>query len=369
MAKKAATKTTKYDNDPVAKALVGKYGNIIVPGNELLDRLEGFKTISVSPALDIGLGGGIREGSQVMMTGDAKAGKTTTCMHFAAKCQAAGKKVVYVETEGRTTKQNFEGIKGLDVDKIVFISPNDEEEKISAETYLNSMEYLIKNEDNLVLIVDSLSNMVPEEEMNGEIKTGIRAALPRLLSMYFKRISNIVALRRAICVYITHNITDTGPSRRTRTSDCGVMLKYAVSTNISIAFTKAWNANGDDGEQIGQSVHWTIITSAAGGTPGTMVESWLRYGEGIDEVMELFQMANEFALIKKGGSWYTLTAAINNADKPEIQTLLKENAVDPEDTAAVEKFFKFQGAAKTTKFLKDNPVVNDVLYNELREIL
>jgi len=46
--------------------------------------------------LDIALGGGIREGSCVVITGDPKTGKTTTALYFAAKAQKLGKKVYYL---------------------------------------------------------------------------------------------------------------------------------------------------------------------------------------------------------------------------------------------------------------------------------
>ena len=55
--------------------------------------------------------------------------------------------------------------------------------------------------------------MVPQDEIDGEIRLGVRNALPRLLSMFFKRISGDVSRMKAIAVFITHNIANTGGSR------------------------------------------------------------------------------------------------------------------------------------------------------------
>ena len=114
MAKKK--KTNKFTEDVVSSTVVSTYGDVVRTGSEVLDNLNNLQVIGVSPALDIALGGGLREGSCVVMTGDPKSGKTTTALHFAAKCQALGKKVIYANTEGRLAKQNFEGIKDLDPD-------------------------------------------------------------------------------------------------------------------------------------------------------------------------------------------------------------------------------------------------------------
>ena len=113
--------SSKFETDVVSNSIVSKYGDVVRSGTEVLEAINSLKVIGVSPALDIALGGGLREGSVVVMTGDPKSGKTTTALHFASKCQALGKKVVYVNTEGRLSRQNFDGIKGLDPNKIMII--------------------------------------------------------------------------------------------------------------------------------------------------------------------------------------------------------------------------------------------------------
>ena len=81
--------TSKIEHkDPVIAGLSKKYGNIIESGTKVLESLENYDTISVSPVLDLALGGGLREGQCVVMTGDPKTGKTTTALYAAAKAQA-----------------------------------------------------------------------------------------------------------------------------------------------------------------------------------------------------------------------------------------------------------------------------------------
>lgn len=364
MAKKK--KAAVEHSDPTVAGLCKKYGNIIESGTKVLESLETYDVISVGPALDIALGGGLREGQCVVMTGDPKTGKTTTALYAAAKAQAKGKKVYYLNTEGRLTKENFRGIKGLDIDAIQIVQATDDTPIVSAETYLNILERLIKEEPNLFVIVDSTSNMVPQDEIDGEIRTGVRNALPRLLSMFFKRISGDVGRMKAIAVFITHNIANTGGSRfaPSKMADCGNMLQFQAGTNMIITHRGKWEVPKESGNHVGQVANWVIKTSAAGGTPMGSAASWIRYGVGIDEPQEIAQIATEFAMVTAKGAWYTCSHFIDNQDHPIIQKWIKDNEVED-----IERAFKFQGMEKLTNFFRDNPELLEFMYDGVREIL
>jgi len=368
MAKKKS-KAVEYD-DPTVATLCKKYGNVIESGTKVLESLETYDTISVSPALDMALGGGLREGQVVVMTGDPKTGKTTTALYAAAKAQAKGKKVYYLNTEGRLTKQNFRGIKGLDVDAIQIVQATDDTPIVSAETYLNIMERLLKEEENLFLICDSTSNMVPQDEIDGEIRTGVRNALPRLLSMFFKRISGDVSRMKAIAVFITHNIANTGGSRfaPSKMADCGNMLQFQAGTNMVITHRGKWEVPKESGNHVGQVANWVIKTSAAGGTPMSTAASWIRYGIGIDESQEIAQIAIDFALIQAKGAWFTIQCLVDNKDQILVTNYLKDNEVDVDDLEAVTKAFKFQGMEKLVNFLNDNQDLRDIVIEEVRDL-
>tara|TARA_Y100001937_G_scaffold120782_1_gene178492 strand:+ start:369 stop:1475 length:1107 start_codon:yes stop_codon:yes gene_type:complete len=368
MAKKKAK--NKFDDDIVSNQIIGKYGDIVEQGTKVLADLQNFKTIGISPALDLATGGGLREGSVVVMTGDPKTGKTTTSLYFAAKAQAAGKNVFYFNTEGRLTKENFTGIKGLDASKIKVIQATDNQPVVSAETFLNAIETYVKNTPDFVAIIDSVSNMVPQDELDGDVRGGVRAQLPRLLSMFFKRISNDVARTKSILIFITHNIANTGGSRWSpaKLADCGNMLQYQAGTNMVITHRGKWEETDEAGNDVGQVANWIVKTSASGGKPNSNAISYIRYGTGIDEVRELCEIANELTFIKQAGAWYTILSAITSDDK-RIVNLLKKNDIDPEDKEAREKFFKFQGMSKLSEFIQSNTEVQAFLYDEIKSVL
>lgn len=361
--------SSKFSDDVISNSIVSKYGDVVRSGKEVLDNINNLEVISVSPALDIALGGGLREGSVVVMTGDPKSGKTTTSLHFAAKCQAKGKRVIYIDTEGRMSEQNFTGIPGLDPDKIIVIqSTNDR--ILSAEDFLNIVEYYINNDPGCLIITDSLSNMVPACELEGEVRTGVRNALPRLLSMFFKRISGTLMKNKVLLLCVTHNIANTGgsPYAPSKMADCGNMLQYQAGTNMVITHRGRWQVPKDTGVHVGQIANWSIKTSNAGGRPNSTAESWIRYGIGIDEVQEIVQIACEFRLIKSAGAWYTIQSAVESVDDPIVKKLLQENGIDSSNTESVEKFFKFQGVNNVSEFLSNNPEIVQLIYSKIKEL-
>jgi recombination protein RecA len=368
MSKVKKKAVNKFETDMVSNSVVSKYGDVVRSGTEVLEAINSLQVIGVSPALDIALGGGLREGSVVVMTGDPKSGKTTTALHFASKCQALGKRVIYVNTEGRLSRQNFDGIKGLKSDNILIVESTDDK-ILSAEDFLNIIEYYINNDPGCLIIADSLSNMVPSCELEGEVRTGVRNALPRLLSMFFKRISGTLMKNKIILTCITHNIANTGgsPYAPSKMADCGNMLQYQAGTNMVITHRGRWQVPKDTGPHVGQIANWSIKTSCAGGTPNSTAESWIRYGVGIDETQEVVQIACEFRLIKTAGAWYTIQCALDDIQNPTIQKLLKDNNVGDKEED-IERFFKFQGANNTLEFLNENPDMSSFIYDKIKEL-
>jgi recombination protein RecA len=368
MSKLKKNSVSKFNEDAVSNSIISKYGDVVRSGTEVLEAINSLKVIGVSPALDIALGGGLREGSVVVMTGDPKSGKTTTALHFASKCQALGKRVIYVNTEGRLSRQNFDGIKGLQSDNILIVESTDDK-ILSAEDFLNIIEYYINNDPGCLIIADSLSNMVPSCELEGEVRTGVRNALPRLLSMFFKRISGTLMKNKIILTCITHNIANTGgsPYSPSKMADCGNMLQYQAGTNMVITHRGRWQVPKDTGPHVGQIANWTIKTSCAGGLPNSTAESWIRYGVGIDETQEVVQIACEFRLIKTAGAWYTIQCALDDAHHPTVQKLLKDNNVGDKEED-IERFFKFQGANNTLEFLNENPDMSSFIYDKIKEL-
>lgn len=186
MAKKEKVELTESQKED--RELIKKYGDIISSGARIFEKMSHLKTLSISPALDLALGGGLREGTWVLVSGDPKQGKTSTCLQIAANAQKEGRNVIYIDGEGRLKSHNLSGIMGLNLEKIQVIhSP--ENGTLSAEKFLDVAESLIKRPENIgaVCILDSCSSLIPEAEMAKETSGQIRNSLPRVLSHFTKK--------------------------------------------------------------------------------------------------------------------------------------------------------------------------------------
>ena len=142
----------------------------------------------------------------------------------------------------------------------------------------------------------------------------------------------------------------------------------SITTILGKTANNVWlQAWKDKERQIGQVIHWNILTSPLSGFPGAEAVSYLRYGHGIDKVQEIIQQAIDFSLIDVSGAWYSLDFAIDSAQV--LSKFLEEKEVSLEDEKSLRSFFKLQGQVKLKAFLEDNPPVLDLLEETLRDIL
>lgn len=350
--------------------LVKKYGeDVVKSGKEVFEEIKNKQIIPVSPCLDYALGGGIQEGSWVQMIGDPKSGKTTTALQIAANAQKeayGSRDVWYINVEGRLNRKNLEGIAGLDVDKIhVFESPS---ETLSAEKYLGAIERIVKECPGSVIIIDSVSSMIAQKDLDEEVRGDYRPGLQKILSNFTKKLGGVVPKQGVIIIMITHYISNISGYGKKKVADGGVKIQYQADTILEISRVQPWKIDDKaDSQQVGQCILWKVVTSSAGGFTGGGAVSWLRYGVGLDKKQELFSQAVDFDIIEQAGAWYTCHFAI---DSPEsIADILSEKEVDPLDEDAVLRFFKFQGQAKLLDFMNEYPQLWDLLDNTMREIL
>lgn len=345
--------------------LVKKYGQkVFQPGTQVLNTHK--RLISVSPALDIGLGGGIPQGSVVRLTGAPKAGKTVTALWLARNAQMADPDVivVYLNIEGRIKDRDLEGISGLDLDRLInvtsFYDEDTKEGKIlTAEDYLEIGEHYLKNVPKCVVIVDSISQLVTADELTSELSKQHRSPGSLLMARFTKRNSNIIAVNKCILIGITHKVANISGFGAATSESGGTKIKYATDVALDALIVKRWTVSGDDDDesstQIGQKVTWRINTTATNYPPGQKIVSWIRYGTGIDELVEMFELGVAAGFIKKGGSWFTLVYMENHLDALGVEEWDKE----------AEKLCRTQGHENAINLLRENPKWQTALRKEL----
>lgn len=255
---------------------------------------------------------------------------TLTSLHFAANAQLLGRKVYYLNIEGRLKPRDLQGIPKLQKteDKFEIVRSFKKEDGSSrillAHEYLDIAESKIKNEPGCIIIVDSASQLLTETEEQGELGQQHRAPGAVLLAQFCKKIANTLPVSGCIIIMIVHVVANTGGGMKKKSRTGGNKIQYAVDVDLECTYTEKWKVGGgsddESGTEIGKKIHWVTGSTAGNAAPGMETISYLRYGIGIDEIYELFDLAKTTGLIERAGAWYALNYLESKEEKiPKIQ--------------------------------------------------
>lgn len=290
--------------DQVLKLVKKQFGEgIAVSGSEFLSKPP--RVIPFSPAANIALGGGIPEGSWVTLYGREKLGKTTSALHFAAKCQQeknGGKHIYYLNVEGRIKEMNLRGITGLKTTPDHFTMISSTEDKIlSAQDYLNIGEKILLTHKECVVIIDSYSMLCHEKEITDGVGTYTRGGGALLLAQFCRQMAGVVPVKRSIVVGISQIMANTSGYGAALQEKGGNAIRYQVDVKMRCKSAEEWEERG---KRIGQKVSWVTECTATGAPPGQEFVSCLRYGHGLDEVAEIIQLGTDLGMISQSGAYY-----------------------------------------------------------------
>lgn len=331
-----------------------KYGDVVSQATKLLEAPQTI--IPVSPMIDEGLSGGIPEGSWVLLSGPEKCGKTTTALQIASHAQLpefGGRDVYYIDAEGRFKKLNLSSVDNLNPKKF-FLVQSQEGNILSAEDNLTIAVDIIKSHPRCVLIIDSASALCHSKSMDEDsLNSDTRSPIPKLMSLFCKTAGTIVPINKTIVIVINHLITNTAGGKGPKfMEDGGKKLQYQGDIRMRCTHISPWS-DVEDGEQIGQILHWHVRTSALG-PPNRKVDSYIRYGRGIDKLTELIKMSQSLGVIRQKGAWYACEFLRG------IEEYKREKDGEP---------IQFQGQPALYAFINETPGVAELLKEKYEEFI
>lgn len=322
-----------------------KLENFLIPTSALVE--EQGRIFPTTISLDIALSGGIPEGTSVLLSGRPKVGKTTLALHYVQKCHSEDpdKKAFFFDVEGRLRMELINCFPGINRENFSVVRSNDTK-ILSAEDYLNLLYETLKDYPKSICILDSVAALCPEAELTSNIGDSIKmASTATLMYKMFRRVSQILSVTKSTFIALTHMVANPNPGPGKKSFAVGGNApQYGASVWLEAPWKEDIKNNNND--SIGQIAHYSVVASALG-APGSDVSVPIIYGKGVDEETDVFNVAQDFGVIKRAGAWYS---------------------IDSSFLESMEEDKKFQGQANVIEFLRQNKEVTKEIDSKIRSM-
>lgn len=337
------------DFSKIEKFISKNYGAACFSAEQIINEKD--IVVPISPALNLITWGGIPLGSWVSISGAPKVGKTTTALTIAANAQKEKYGecfVVFLDVEGRLKKINLNGIAGLNTNEDAFKIIRSEKGKLlySAD-YLNIAADIIKNVENCVVIIDSISALCDEKVASGGIGTETRGHGAKLVTQFCDTLANAVRINKCIVIGMVHMGANVSGYGSPWVEKAAQRWHYQADVKLRVKNIKPQFWTDGDNKTVGQKINWICDTCALG-RPNGEVEGYIRYGIGVDKLKELIEQAETLGLIEKSGSWFTITC-MKDVDKDYD-----------------EKKYKAQGAEKLYAMISADTLLIETLNEKVK---
>jgi len=182
--------------------------------------------------LDIALGcRGVPDGRIIEIYGTESSGKTTLALQIVASFQQQGKLTAYVDAE-HALDYDWATHIGVDVKKWLLSQPD------SGEQALDIVQALATSGIVKLVVVDSVAALVPQEELDGDIRDKQIGAQARLMSKGMRKLAGICLKTGTTVIFINQlrdKIGQVGPSyMHPEITPGGRALKFYSSMRLEV---------------------------------------------------------------------------------------------------------------------------------------
>jgi recombination protein RecA len=303
-------------------------GSIMRLGEAHSLQIEAIPTGSIS--LDIALGvGGIPRGRVTEIFGPESSGKTTICQHIVAEAQKLGGIAAFIDME-HALDPGYAELCGVDVDNLLISQPD------MGEQALEITETLVRSGAVEVVVVDSVAALVPRSELEGEMGQATMGVQARLMSQAMRKLSGAIKqtntaviftnqLRQKIGVMFGNPETTTG----------GQALKFYSSVRMDVRRIQSIKSGSD---LIGSRTRVRVVKNKVA-PPFRTAEFDIMYNEGISKEGDLLDLAVDYQIIDKRGSFYSFGEIRLGQGRENSKEYLRQT---PELAALVENAIREQ---------------------------
>ena len=236
---------------------------------------------------------GFGGGKCVEIFGQEGAGKSSLALLVLGKAQKMGYPCFYINMERSVTSSLVKCFPDIDPLKVKWIEPE------HGQAAFNAVELICRTQKNPFIVLDSIPACISSSQMEEGAEKEFYSPIARMLSTSMPKIKRFVGESGALVVFLNQlrdNVSGYGekekvPGGRAIKFYCDVRLRLRVKEKI---------LSGED--VIGHRVEATTIKTRDI-SPYRKALFPLYYGKGFDVGGELLEMALQFGMVKKTGSW------------------------------------------------------------------
>ncbi|MDD7908095.1 recombinase RecA [Metamycoplasma hyosynoviae] len=298
------------------KEIEKKFGkeSIMILGSkpDIIPEVIDSGSIAINKALGIN---GWPKGRVVEIYGPESSGKTTIALHAIAEVQKKGGIAAFIDAEHSIDPLYAKNL-GIDINKLILSQPD------SGEQALEIVDCLSKTGSIDLIVVDSVAALVPEAELNGEMRDQVIGVQARLMSKALRKITASLSKNKTTVIFINQIREKIGVMfGNPETTPGGKALKFYSTIRVEV---RKQQTLGQGENIIGNQVKCKVVKNKLA-APYKTAQIEIVFSKGISKLAEIIKFAEDFEILEKKASWYSFEGKNIAQGAANLQALLLQN--------------------------------------------